>query len=366
MRSHKFKNTLIFKLLIAIAVSFLVSMAVLVSFSWLIILFFNIHYVSELSIVTYNIIELTLFSFSFLVTFYLMIRKKLLYLKMITDSVNDIAAGKLGLTIELAGKDELSQLAQNINGMSKELANKFDYERQLEMAKNELITNVSHDLRSPLTSIIGYLDLLRKGNYSDQKQLNDYLDTSYLKSKRLESLINELFEYTRLSSPDVKLDYSEVGMTGLLEQLIGEYIPIFEREKLTIVKALPNEEIHIAMDVEKMVRVYENLFMNAIKYSLKPSDIHISLDRLDSLVILKISNQVENPPLEDLNKLFERFFVGDKARKNNQGTGLGLAISKRIVELHGGTIQGEYKEGWLTFMVEHQLNSCLRDFTRLS
>lgn len=353
MRSVKFKNTLIFKLLIAIAVSFLVSMVVLVSFSWLIILFFNIHYVSELSIVTYNIIELTLFSFSFLVTFYLMIRKKLLYLKMITESVNDIAAGKLGLTIKLAGKDELSQLAQNINGMSKELADKFEFERQLEMAKNELITNVSHDLRSPLTSIIGYLDLLRKGNYSDQKQLNDYLDTSYSKSKRLESLINELFEYTRLSSPDVKLDYSEVGMAGLLEQLIGEYVPIFEREKLTIVKTLPIEEIHIAMDVEKMVRVYENLFMNAIKYSLKPSDIHISLDRLDSTVILEVSNQVENPPFEDLDKLFERFFVGDKARKNNQGTGLGLAISKRIVELHGGSIQAEFKEGWLTFMVEH-------------
>ncbi len=284
-----------------------------------------------------------------------MIRKKLLYLKMITENVNDIANGKLGLTIEMKGKDELSQLAQNINSMSKELANKFEYERQLDKAKNELITNVSHDLRSPLTSIIGYLDLLKKGQYTGERQLKEYLETSYSNSKRLESLINQLFEYTRLSSPDVKLNFNEVDLTGLIEQLIGEYVPIFEKENLTIVNALPDEEIPVTLDVEKMVRVYENLVMNAIKYSIKPSEIHIDLEKHSSIAILKVSNRVEAPPLDDLNKLFERFFVGDKARKNNQGTGLGLAISKRIVELHGGAIQAEFKEGWITFIVEHPI-----------
>lgn len=358
MRRLWFKNTLIFKLLLAITVSFLVSMVTLICLSRLIILFFNIQYIIESNVTTYNVIVFMLISFiilSFIVTFFFMIRKKLLYLKMITENVNDIANGKLGLTIEMKGKDELSQLAQNINSMSKELANKFEYERQLEMAKNELITNVSHDLRSPLTSIIGYLDLLKKGQYTGEKQLKEYLETSYSNSKRLESLINQLFEYTRLSSPDVKLDFNEVDLAGLLEQLIGEYVPMFEKEKLTIVKSIPDEEIPIKMDVEKLVRVYENLLVNAIKYSLKPSEVHVNLDIHGSVAVLKVSNRVEAPPVDDINKLFERFYIGDKARKNNQGTGLGLAISKRIVELHGGAIQAEYKEGLITFKVEQPI-----------
>ena len=357
MKRYRIKNSLLVTLLVAVAISFFVSIVVMTIISQIILHYFNIKYltIDEIGVTTYNFIVFLIFTFvilSFIVTFLAIIRKKIMYIKRITESINDIANGNLGLTIEMKGNDELSRLAENINSMSKELASKFEYERQLEMAKNELITNVSHDLRSPLTSIIGYLDLLKKGQYSDGNQLKEYLETSYSKSKRLESLINELFEYTRLSSPDVKLDFNEVDLAGLLEQLIGEYVPMFEKEKLTIVKSIPDEEIPIKMDVEKLVRVYENLFVNAIKYSLKPSEVHVDLDIHDTMAVLKVSNRVEAPPIDDINTLFERFYIGDKARKNNQGTGLGLAISKRIVELHGGTIRAEYKEGWITFIVE--------------
>ncbi|MBO9128082.1 HAMP domain-containing sensor histidine kinase [Bacillus sp. 165] len=359
MKTNRFKNSLLVKLLIAVAVSFFVSIVVMVIVSQIILQLYNVKYLTkDIGIISYNIIVFLVFSFvilSFIITFLSITRNKIIYIQRITKSINEIANGKLGLTIEMKGNDELSQLAHNINSMSKELENKFEYERQLEMAKNELITNVSHDLRSPLTSIIGYLDLLRKGKYSDQNQLNEYLDTSYSKSKRLESLIDELFEYTRLSSPDVNLNFNEVNLVSLLGQFIGEYVPIFEKEKLTIVKVLPDEEIPIVMDVEKMVRVYENLLMNAIKYSIKPSVLHIHLEILGSMAVLKILNQVEAPPVHDMNKLFERFFIGDKARRNNQGTGLGLAISKKIVELHGGIIRAEYDEGWITFIVEHPI-----------
>ena len=227
----------------------------------------------------------------------------------------------------------------------------------MEKAKNELITNVSHDLRSPLTSIIGYLDLLRKGQYSDKEQLHDYLETTHSKSKRLGVLIDELFEYTRLTSPDVKLNYNKIDLAGLLEQMIGEYLPIFENEQLSIVKRVTEEEILVEIDVEKMVRVYENLFMNAIKYSLKPSELKVSFESEGDLAVLRISNKVEKPPTEDVNKLFERLFTGDKARMDNRGTGLGLAISKRIVELHQGVIRAEFTDGWMTFIVEHPLQN---------
>ncbi|MFK4308890.1 signal transduction histidine kinase [Bacillus sp. RC242] len=269
--------------------------------------------------------------------------------------MNDIANGKLGLTIGIEGKDELTHLAQNINYMSKELENTFEQERQLERTKNELITNVSHDLRTPLTSIIGYVDLLKRGQYDSKAQLQEYLETTYLKSQRLKYLIDELFEYTRLSDIDAKLNINEVDLSGLLEQIVGEYIPIFEKAGLSVQKSITEETIPIFMDVEKMVRVYENLFMNAIKYSMKPSELSICLELIGNKAILKVSNKVEKPPVSDPNKLFERFFRGDKARKDDQGNGLGLAISKKIVELHNGNIHAEYKVGWMSFIVEHPI-----------
>lgn len=293
--------------------------------------------------------------FSFIAVFLLMVRKKILYLKLITESVHHIANGKLGLTIRLESWDELTRLAQNINHMSKELENKFEHERQLEKAKNELITNVSHDLRTPLTSIIGYLDLLKNEQYGSKAQFQEYVEAIYSKSQRLKYLIDELFEYTHLSSPDVKLSLNEADLSGLLEQIVGEYIPIFEKERLSVLKSITEENVPVLMDIEKMVRVYDNLFMNAVKYSMKPSELLISLEVIGDKAILKVSNKVDKFPANDINKLFERFFKGDMARTDNQGTGLGLAISKRIVELHHGHIYAEYKDGWLSFIVEHPI-----------
>ncbi|MBT2712063.1 sensor histidine kinase [Pseudomonas sp. ISL-88] len=110
-----------------------------------------------------------------------------------------------------------------------------------------------------------------------------------------------------------------------------------------------------------MVRVYDNLFMNALKYSTKPSELFISLKIKGEKAILKVSNKAETVPSDDINQLFERFFRGDKARTDNQGTGLGLAISKRIVELHSGHIHADYSDGWLSFIVEHPIYHGLRD-----
>lgn len=317
------------------------------------------NYLTELSLFNSYLMILLQYAVAivtFVAVFLLMIRKKILYLKLITESVHHIANGKLGSTIRIESRDELTQLAQNINFMSKELENKFEHERQLESAKNELITNVSHDLRTPLTSIIGYLDLLKKEQYDSKKQYQEYLETIYSKSQRQKYLIDELFEYTRLSSPDVKLNFHEVDLAGLLEQMVGEYIPIFEKEHLSIQKSISEEHILVLMDIEKMVRVYDNLFMNAIKYSAKPSELVISLEIVDNKAILKVSNKVENPLANEVNKLFERFYRGDRARTDNQGTGLGLAISKRIIELHNGIIYAEYREERMSFIVEHPID----------
>lgn len=288
---------------------------------------------------------------TFVLIFSMLIRKKIMYVKLISDTVQQIASGELGQTIDIKGKDELSQLAMNINYMSQELEQKFIHERQIEKEKNELITNISHDLRTPLTSIIGYLKLLKDGQYTHKEQLQEYLETIYSKSLRLKHLIDELFEFTRLSSPDVKLNLSNVDMASLLQQIVGEYSPIFEEQQLTVQNLITDEDIHAVIDIEKIVRVYENLFINAIKYSEKPSALLISFEANHNTAILKVSNRMANAPMDNINKMFERFFRGDKARMDAQGSGLGLSISKRIMELHHGDICAEYKNGWITFTV---------------
>ncbi len=360
MMNIKFWNKLTVKLLGTIAISFFVTVFLFGILSQLVFHLVGINYFIDLSegkgrLMAYLILSLIILNF--IVVFLLLVRKKLLYLKSISETVQQIANGNLGLTNEIKGKDELAQLAQNINYMSKELENKFIHERQLEKAKNELITNVSHDLRTPLTSIIGYLNLIKSGQYENRDQFQEYFETIYSKSHRLKYLIDELFEFTRLSSPNVILNLSRVDLPGLLQQIVGEYIPIFEEEQLSVRKSITDEDIPVLIDVEKMVRVYENLFMNAIKYSIKPSDIQISLKFTCNTAVLQVSNRVEKPPVEDVNKLFERFFKGDKARIDAQGTGLGLSISKRIVELHNGDIRAEYKDGWISFIVEHPVDN---------
>ena len=358
MKEIKLRNKLVVKLLGAIAISLFATVAIFLTLSRFVVQLVDINYFIELSeqesflmvLMVYGIFILVILIF--IVVLLLLVRKKIVYLKHITESVNEIANGKLGFIIDIEGKDELAKLAENINFMSRELAEKFEHERQLENAKNELITNISHDLRTPLTSIIGYLNLLINKQYDSEEQFEVYIETIYSKSKRLKHLIDELFEFTRLSSPDVRLNLNTVDLPSLLQQLVGEYIPIFEEEHLSVQKSITEEDIPVVIDVEKMVRVYENLFMNALKYSMKPSDIKLSLQSKGNTAVLQVSNSVENPPVEDVNKWFERFFMGDPARMNAQGTGLGLSISKRIVELHHGDIRAEYKDGWIIFIVE--------------
>ncbi|MGX2962045.1 HAMP domain-containing sensor histidine kinase (plasmid) [Peribacillus sp. JNUCC 23] len=348
MRSKK----LSVQLLTAIAISFIISVIIVSN-----ILLRGMEYFFEnsnfISVTLYNLLLISAVILTFILSFLVMIRKKIKYLQHITESVQTIANGKLGYTIEINGNDELSQLAANINYMSKELENKFEHERQIENEKNELITNISHDLRTPLTSIIGYVDVLKRKEYRDDEQLYDYLEIIFSKSQRFRKLIDELFEYTKLTSHDLKLNFTEVELGRLLEQIIGEYMPILEKEGLDIQKSITEEDIYVSMDIEKMVRVYDNLLMNVIKYSMEPSIIKVDLHIVGIIAILSISNQVENLPVQDVNKLFERFYRGDKSRKEDGGSGVGLAISKRIIELHGGTIEADYREGWLTFTIEY-------------
>ncbi|MFB7141322.1 sensor histidine kinase [Gottfriedia sp. NPDC056225] len=343
------------KLLVAIAISFGVSLIITLLISQIFIRPYIISHPNNVNSFLYNLIIIPTFLMiisSFIISFLLLVRKKIQYLKQISNTVQLISEGKLGIAIDLEGNDELTQLSKNINTMSKELEIKFNNERQMENVKNELITSVSHDLRTPLTSILGYTNLLRNREYKNENELNEYLNTIYTKSNDLKNLINELFEYTKLSSPDIILSKQIVDYSQLIEQVIGENIPIFHKEGLNLKKELIAEDIHINIDVEKIVRVLDNLFSNAMKYSVKPSTIIVNLTQSTNEVLFSISNKGNNLKVEHLDRFFERFYRVDQSRKSEGSAGLGLAISKRIVELHSGGIWGEFNNDWITFFVK--------------
>lgn len=296
----------------------------------------------------------------FVLCFLLMSNRHIKYIKYIAREVKLIAGGNLGKPLKIKGSDELAELCININTMSKELKNKFEYERELERTKSELITNVSHDLRTPLTPIIAYLDILKNEKFSTKEEEKEYLNSSYNLSIKLKKLIDELFEYTKLSSKEVVLELVDVDLCPILNQIVGEYAPMLESKELRVVSQLPNEELLAKIDVEKMVRVFDNIISNAEKYSYKPSDIIIKADNKGDNVVISISNKGEHLEQDKLNRMFEKFYRVDISRSSDiEGSGLGLAISKKIVELHNGQIWAECREDIIIINIKLPINSNL-------
>ncbi|SHE34580.1 sensor histidine kinase [Clostridium fallax] len=304
---------------------------------------------------THNSFLAILFSiFIFIVSFLYITNQKMKYLETISNGLRRIASGDLSFRIAEKGKDELKNLAGNINFMAWEINNKIEAERKSERTKNELITNVSHDLRTPLTSIMGYIGLVKEGKYESEEQMKEYLNIAFNKSEKLKSLIDDLFEYTKLSNGNIILKKSYIDIGEFLYQLIEELMPVFDENSLSIATDIPTDKIEINLDSSKMLRVFENLLGNAIKYAYRPSEIKISLVNEEDFITIIVENQGDNIPNEKMSKLFDRFYRMDESRSSqkSQGTGLGLAICKNIVELHGGTIWGECHENTISFFVK--------------
>ncbi|MEH7189799.1 HAMP domain-containing sensor histidine kinase [Bacillus toyonensis] len=288
----------------------------------------------------------------FIFSFFYITKRKMKQIEAMAQGVKEIEKGNLAYRIEKKGEDEIASLTENINNMAEELMNNIEKERKLEKQKNELITNVSHDLRTPLTSIMGYLRLLRDSKYENKEQHDEYTRIAFTKSEQLKNLIEDLFEYTKLTNEQVVLEKQEVCINELLEQLIEELVPQAEEHGLAFVKKFPEERAYATVDSEKMVRVFDNLLMNAIKYSKDDGEIKVSLQRQRKDIQIVIANHSEEFTREELGNLFERFYKKDQSRSRvTEGSGLGLAIAKSIVELQGGSIRAEYEDGIIQFIV---------------
>ncbi|MEX3744230.1 sensor histidine kinase [Lysinibacillus xylanilyticus] len=289
----------------------------------------------------------------FALSFFYLTKRKMKQIESLAEGVKEIAKGDLTYRIEKKGIDEIALLTENVNHMAEAIMTNIEMERRIEKQKNELITNVSHDLRTPLTSIMGYLRLLSDERYDTKEQYDEYLKIAFSKSEQLKNLIDDLFEYTKLTNESIVLVKQEVCINELLDQLIEELIPQAEENHRSFIKNFSEERIFTTVDSEKIVRVFDNLLMNAIKYSTGDGKIFVSLERQEGNVRICVANESDEFTSEELMNLFERFYKKDQSRTSvAEGSGLGLAIAKSIVELHGGKIDAKYADHLLKFFIE--------------
>ena len=274
---------------------------------------------------------------------YILTRRKTKYIKEICSGIEIISQGNLDYRIDKKGVDELSILSDKINSMSIDLKNIMEEERNAQRFKSELITNVSHDLRTPLTSLIGYIQLADNDKTS-LKDKEKFTKIALQKSNKLKNLINDLFEYSKLESGGIKLEKEDVNIIEIIEQSIGELSILAGERNITFHKDFSNSII-LNIDPNKIGRVFENIISNAVKYSTEGSTVNISVFEKSDGVIITFENTIDEEFEENAEILFDRFYRADKARNSEQGgSGLGLAIAKNIIELHGGRIWAESEE----------------------
>ncbi len=299
--------------------------------------------------ISYEVVNVSNSFFALLLTFIvfalffvLITNKKMKYLDEIASGLKIIASGNLNYRIKERGTDEIKNIASNINVMAKEIGDKMNSERLAEKTKTDLITNVSHDLRTPLTSVMGYLGLVIDKRYKDETEMNEYLNIAFGKTERLKLLIQDLFEYTKLNNGGITLSKTTVNLSEFLSQLIEELYPILHENNLTVYKKFETEKLSVKIDSLKMLRVFENILTNAVKYSYKPGEIIIAIYEDNGYAMIVFRNKGKHIPKEKTDKLFDRFYRNDESRNSDTGgSGLGLAISKNIIELHGGEIWAE-------------------------
>lgn len=289
----------------------------------------------------------------FILIFRRLFRKKAQYLRAIDVFAKRLASGAIGETIEIRGRDELADLCRTMNDMSLHLAALREKERADEQAKTELIQGVSHDLRTPLTVVKGYLQLLSDHQYKNEAEAQHFLQSAVAKSEHLENLIEELLEYTRLMDDGRKLPAMPLDFDRMLEQMLLDYQPIYEQQGLACdFPALPRG-CRIAAAPEKLERAIDNLLGNALKYTTPGGTISVRLVRVKGIIRLVISNTSSKISDDALPHLFERFYRLEKSRSpKTGGSGLGLAITRRIIELHGGTIEARYYDSMLHIFIE--------------
>lgn len=273
------------------------------------------------------------------IIYIIMLIKDLVYLDKIMVGAKAASEGKLNYKIDEKGRGHLRELAHDINNIKDGLKKSVENEMKSENMKTELITNVSHDLKTPLTSIINYIDLLKRENI-EPENARDYVNILDKKSQRLKVLIEDLFEASKAASGAMELNISRIDIGQLLKQALGENDERFKDNRLEVKLNIPDDKIFINGDGKRLYRVFENLISNIVKYSLSNTRVYIDMFKENDEVTIVMKNISAYELSFDTNEITNRFKRGDASR-STEGSGLGLAIAKSIVELHNGSFKIE-------------------------
>lgn len=276
----------------------------------------------------------------FIIYFLLFIKRIVKDMTYISDRIIDIADGKSDEKIIIERQDEIGEIAGRINEMTEQINQLITSERDALQSNKDLIACVAHDLRTPITSVKGYLDLALDTKHYDLEQRQKYVRIAQTKANRLEYLIHDLFNYTKLTSGEITLHRSKIDLVQLVEQMVEEFYPLFQEEELECTTKYNISYLEMNMDGELIARAVQNLLSNAIKYGKYGKHVYVELECLEQEVQIRVTNYGLVIPEESIKHLFDKFYRVERSRNvKTGGTGLGLNIAQEIVHLHGGRIQ---------------------------
>ncbi|MGN0292725.1 MAG: sensor histidine kinase [Lachnospiraceae bacterium] len=293
-------------------------------------------------------IPLAIYVLGIIIIIFQAFRKSIHYLDSALQASEKIADDSDEL-IELPG--DFKEIETQLNAVKLEVQNNARAAKEAEQRKNDLVVYLAHDLKTPLTSVIGYLNLLTETTELSRDMQQKYLGIALKKAERLEDLINEFFEITRFNLTHITLELGNINMTRLLEQLVYEFSPMLAEKRLTCSLKAP-ADVQFCCDGDKMQRVFDNLLRNAVNYSHPDTEITIAMEKEEKGLHITFLNYGNTIPKDKLDRLFEQFFRLDSSRGSGSGgAGLGLAIAKEIVELHKGTIRASSSSGTIVFEI---------------
>lgn len=300
---------------------------------------FFVFHKAEILIVTYFI--LLMFSLSMVLT------RVVRYFDQISRGVDQLLVDSEQPIIL---KPELSSMQIKLNKVKSVLIERKRSAAESEQRKNDLVVYLAHDLKTPLTSVIGYLSLLQEADDLPTVQRKKYTTISLNKALRLEDLINEFFEITRFNLQNIELEQNKINISLMLNQLADEFYPILEHKNMSAL--VQSDDLVIRGDANKLARVFNNLLKNAVTYGYEDSIIEISAKKRDESICVTFRNKGDKISGQQLDHIFEKFYRLDSARSSHTGgTGLGLAIAQKIVEQHQGTIKASSSEDFTEFVV---------------
>ncbi|WP_370836573.1 sensor histidine kinase [Clostridium tertium] len=267
------------------------------------------------------------------------------YIKKIRDPLNQInlgiekmSKGNLSVRLDFEGYKEIDSIRDSFNYMVKEIKVANENKDKLEKSKRDMIRDIAHDIKTPITSIMGYSKALNDGTVQDSEEKRIYLDYIYNKTSRLNYLVNELFIFTKLDSVDYKLNIKQKDICEFLREVVALYYGEIEEAEFNLEIDIPEDPIYYEFDAKELERAVCNLIINSLKYNERKTTLFIGINNNEEDIEIIIGDNGIGIKKEILDKVFEEFVRGDISRESSGGSGLGLAITKKIIELHKGTI----------------------------